>query len=487
MKAQKDCISFVIARLLVAMIAVSGFLATPANAAKKALVIGIGDYPHVSKLNGPKQDANNMRELLITDLGYDEDQVKMLLDEQASRNEIKKAIDSWLVKGTASGDEVFFYFSGHGTQKKDENGDEGDGKDEALVAYDTKLVDRKITNLISDDEMELAFSKLDGRSVTIIIDSCHSGTLTRGVFGLGNPKYEKSISFSGETLVTPTKDIVQAHRAEVSFLDDTENRVVWSAVSAWQKALIDFETKNGSVFTNYFIAGLRDKAADLDKSGNVTRAELISYIRKESDNFCQRNKKFCKTGLTPTLETSKDLYIEEAVSFSSNSDQFSTIQPAAYIDQSLVSSNTSKIKMDVSPRKQQYFVDEAAKISIEANQDGYLLVLDVSQSGQLTQLYPQSKEEIHTRGKIANGSTINFDTQATLPTGQGMLVAILSKDDVLPSSALESTTKDLIVEAPENYIQEVTQALNATWTNDSQFNRAVDWSVEKFKYDIVQK
>lgn len=66
-------------------------------------------------------------------------------------------------------DKLAIYFIGHGTQTKDKNGDEVDGKDECLVFKDKLVVDDEIANLINKNN---ACKKL-----TLIADCCHSGSI----------------------------------------------------------------------------------------------------------------------------------------------------------------------------------------------------------------------------------------------------------------------------------------------------------------------
>lgn len=64
--------------------------------------------------------------------------------------------------------EIYIYYSGHGTQRTDLDGDEADGKDEAFVFKDGVLLDDEIATIINN----MKCSKL-----VCIADSCHSGTV----------------------------------------------------------------------------------------------------------------------------------------------------------------------------------------------------------------------------------------------------------------------------------------------------------------------
>ena len=66
-------------------------------------------------------------------------------------------------------DKLAIYFIGHGTQTKDKNGDEKDGKDECLVFKDKLVVDDEISEIVNE--------KNTCKKLTLISDCCHSGSI----------------------------------------------------------------------------------------------------------------------------------------------------------------------------------------------------------------------------------------------------------------------------------------------------------------------
>src|SRR5262245_38126921 len=71
------------------------------------------------------------------------------------------------------GDLFVFYYSGHGGQQPDLNGDEADGHDETLILFDRELID--------DDLNDVWLSFHAGVRIVMISDSCTSGTNYRGL------------------------------------------------------------------------------------------------------------------------------------------------------------------------------------------------------------------------------------------------------------------------------------------------------------------
>ena len=163
------------------------------TAKTRALVIGINAYPEIRvngvggarNLRGATNDAKNVKEALTEHFEVKPDEIKLLVDAEASRDAILASFRDWLIDGTEKGDRVVFYYAGHGAQVEDDSGDEGDDKfDEVLVPSDTKGElegpEAGLSGFITDDEIGKLLAELPGREVMMIVDACHSGTITRG-------------------------------------------------------------------------------------------------------------------------------------------------------------------------------------------------------------------------------------------------------------------------------------------------------------------
>ncbi|KZS96419.1 hypothetical protein SISNIDRAFT_482984 [Sistotremastrum niveocremeum HHB9708] len=108
---------------------------------KRALCIGL-QYENCQQDNPPDvlpgahSDAESMRQLLINRQGYDEDNVKRLLDDGKGPAPNKHVIEQhlwWLKRGARAGDTLFLYLACHGDQKPNLNGEETDDLDEVVV------------------------------------------------------------------------------------------------------------------------------------------------------------------------------------------------------------------------------------------------------------------------------------------------------------------------------------------------------------------
>ena len=165
--------------LAVALPCVIGFnaAAQATQGVKRALLIGINEYQAVPSLQGSINDVDTMREILVTRWGFAPRNITVLRNSQAVRSAMLAAIQQ-LVRQSQPNDIVYFHYSGHGSQVQDLNGDEPDGLDETLVPQDGRTAG---VPDITDDELDAAFARLNVRSATIVLDSCHSGTATRAL------------------------------------------------------------------------------------------------------------------------------------------------------------------------------------------------------------------------------------------------------------------------------------------------------------------
>lgn len=159
------------------------------HATKRALVIGIGNYPEASgwaKINGDK-DLPIVRDMLLAN-GFQSKDIVELKNESATADAIRKALDA-LVGKAAKGDVIYIHFSGHGQQITDLHGDEEDGFDEAWIPIDAQFSYAKGKyegeNHIVDDQLNQWLSQLRYKvgatgKITVVADACHSGGGSRG-------------------------------------------------------------------------------------------------------------------------------------------------------------------------------------------------------------------------------------------------------------------------------------------------------------------
>lgn len=119
--------------------------------------------------------------------GYENKNITTLLNEAATKKNIMAALDN-LKKQAAKGDYIYVHFSCHGQQIQDDNGDEDDGWDEALIPYDAEVEYKGGEfgrNHLRDDELEIFANEIRWKigaegNLVVVLDACHSGTGMRG-------------------------------------------------------------------------------------------------------------------------------------------------------------------------------------------------------------------------------------------------------------------------------------------------------------------
>lgn len=132
---------------------------------KRAILIGL-NYPGSRfTLKGCHNDVINGGKCLEKNGYY----VKVLFDDDVSNR--YNVLQALAELGTSSSSNLFFHYSGHGTQKWDQDGDEEDGCDE--VVYSKNGVE------ITDDQINSAISLFPKEKMLVLVfDCCHSGSIT---------------------------------------------------------------------------------------------------------------------------------------------------------------------------------------------------------------------------------------------------------------------------------------------------------------------
>jgi thermitase len=156
----------------------AGAPAPAQNPRNLALLIGIDDYINVRDLHGAVNDVDRVKTVLTGRFGFEPGNVTVLRNAQATRAAMLAAFET-LIKQAQANDVVYVHYSGHGSRRLDDSNDEEDGWDETIVPHDSRepgIFD------ITDDEMNGIMTRLAAktRNVTLILDSCYSGSATRG-------------------------------------------------------------------------------------------------------------------------------------------------------------------------------------------------------------------------------------------------------------------------------------------------------------------
>jgi hypothetical protein len=244
--------------------------------------IGIDQYREsaVRDLSTPSNDATRFVEQIRKNYsGQSVVESVLLTNEKATKENIiaffSGGIDEYIDKTTT----VYVYFSGHGTQIPDENGDEKDHFDEALVPCDFSYYNIYNTLLI-DDHLYEYYKKIGKKSkeVFIIIDACYSAESLKGSKGI---LYDTSLKASDQQNVDAMEDEIKKLK---------ENFVFLSASGGDQIAMEDPEDNlSNSIFTFYLLKAFEGNA-DENGDDHITPEEILNYCGTEMKKwFKERN------------------------------------------------------------------------------------------------------------------------------------------------------------------------------------------------------
>nr|MBI3612592.1 caspase family protein [Nitrospirota bacterium] len=224
-----------------------------------ALVFGIEKYrSQLPKADFAASDAKVVAKYLTKTLGYAEENVVLRVNDNATRTDIQKYVETWLPNHVAKGDSVFIYYSGHGAP----NANTGDAY---LVPYDGDPA------FIGDTGYPLkrlyeALAKLPAKDVVVVLDSCFSGAGGRSVIAQGTRpmvlSMENPILASGKTAVL--------------------------AASSGAQVSSTYKQKGHGLLTYFFLKGLQGDA-DQDHDGVVQLKELFDYLQPQVTSVARRD------------------------------------------------------------------------------------------------------------------------------------------------------------------------------------------------------
>ena len=261
-----------------------------------ALIVGISDYIHFGDeaggdLPGAERDARVVRDVLVERWGFPEENIRMLLNHEATQAAITEGMTEWLPAHARPGDQITIFFAGHGSQMWDESGDEDDGLDETIAPADVRPETTEFD--ISDDQMGEWLAALPSENVVVALDNCNSGTGTRAVTPFARNRE------LGRDVNSITKPASVSRRAlpgmeDESGFDSSDGRVLEiSAAQPFQSAVDAFfpageggESFHGGAFTTFLVRELWRAPSDVSYEEVFTRVrDALKRNRFEQDPY----------------------------------------------------------------------------------------------------------------------------------------------------------------------------------------------------------
>ena len=238
---------------------------------KYALLVGIDDYPGTGNdLRGPIEDARIMYRVLTERFGFDPDNIVVLNDSDATRENIANGIVQHLGQAGPDGVAVFFY-SGHGMQMGENIGltgaldpePRGDG-DEAIYIYGHS----EDSSVLLDEELGFLIETIEAGRALVVVDACFSGEITRAsgdapqakIVDINDPDVVASLrvptNFIGAELKAtgelPDLSLMFGDLASIErVFQQPQRHIMWGASTEDQVSWTSDLGNNASVFAYY--------------------------------------------------------------------------------------------------------------------------------------------------------------------------------------------------------------------------------------------
>lgn len=241
-----------------------------------ALLIGIDEYRFSPawRLRGAVRDVEAVERHLRQRRGFPAENIRKLINRAASRQGILDGL-AWLEARVGPDDLVVLHYSGHGSWRFDtaETKWRADGREKTLVPWDSGRGDDHPNLDLGGDELYALLGKLTRKTrfLTVILDCCHSGTLTRDDLDL-RPRF-----------VEPdTRGVVGASQGGGTASDWFPNegrQTLLSACRSDQSALeihdVDGEGGSRGLLTYHLLRHLESSP------GRMSYQELVDAVRED--------------------------------------------------------------------------------------------------------------------------------------------------------------------------------------------------------------
>jgi hypothetical protein len=211
----------------------------------RALVIGINQYKNASPLSYAVSDANEIRDVLISDLTFPEEGITYLVDSEATKENILRSFMRLTANDVGLDERILVFFAGHGHTRSGIRGEVG-----YLVPYDADMTD--FSTFIRWDELTRNADLIRAKHMLFVMDACYGGlALTRSL-------HAGSSRFLKDMMLRYSRQVLTAGKAD-EVVSDSGGPL-----------------PGHSVFTGHLIEGLRGKAAT--ENGVITASGLMSYV-----------------------------------------------------------------------------------------------------------------------------------------------------------------------------------------------------------------
>lgn len=384
-------------------------------AANKALLIGTTEYEDKQySLSGIDLDVAEMSRV-ARKLGFAEDNIRTLVGSDVTIENVRAQFSGFLNDGVTPKDTLLIYYSGHGVQLPDKNGDEADGEDEAITLHNLSAVFDSDNNVIwdgvlLDDTFAELLDSLVSENVIVIVDACHSGTVTRSYTGVtdsiskayGVEKFEvKSLGPPR----APTRSLSSS--AEIVDLSN-KGIVTLSAAQDNQRALA---SSKGSLFTIAVAESLESQRSGATPKSLLEAAGKLLDERLDDDIVFHPNLTGDETMFSRTIVLTDARERGEV-------NQSDLLQLVRRVD-----------TLPLGLSQTIFYDSDPISLTVNAPMEGYLNVIAVDSNDEMVVLFPNG---IDTNNKVSGGEVKipgqrQFSWAVQPPWGTTMITALFSE------------------------------------------------------------
>jgi hypothetical protein len=325
--------------------------------------------------------------------------------------------------------------------------------DEVIAPYNGNALSGRLVNVITDDQFNDFLSQLGGRSIVMVFDSCHSGTVTRGLNVSGGAAAERlgprylptpdQWEWGGQTRSMGGNDyaVSDGSPSRLLTLPVDEERVVpnstlaiLSAAKSYQAAW-PLRTPQGEVrgAFSYFVEQTL-------RSGNPTLRRLREDVAVNIKRAQQQ--KFLNGEQEPDFELSSPSLMEDQPLFAAKAPaQLPMLAPGFTNPASKISLSARLGYLNngaFQTGRNVFCFGEEVGYRIQTSSPGYLYLIVFSRKDVVTLIYPSRGEKEYF--EAGSHSFDGFPVQA--PEGKDVIVALLTKDKLALKEYADTRRKD---------------------------------------------
>jgi Caspase domain len=217
----------------------------PRYANSWALVIGINEYQRTSPLGFARQDAEAFAEVLRSHHKFPQDNVTVLLDKDATSQNILSRFHHFQQKHISPDDRIAVFFAGHGMTCTGNRGEVG-----FLIPVDGDP-DNWAT-LIRWDDLTRNADLITAKHMLFVMDACYGGLAVHRAITSGSARFLKNM------LQRYSRQVLTAGKADETVADSGGPR------------------PGHSIFTGHLLDALEGNAADAH--GTISANAVMAYV-----------------------------------------------------------------------------------------------------------------------------------------------------------------------------------------------------------------